>query len=43
MFEKIGIDVLKLRRVSIGRLKIGSVKKGEIRQIPPETAFRVFA
>lgn len=43
MFEKIGIDVLKLRRVSIGRLKVGSVKKGEIRQIPPETAFRVFA
>lgn len=43
MFEKIGIDVLKLRRVSIGRLKIGSVKKGEIRQIPPEMAFRVFS
>lgn len=43
MFEKIGIDVLKLRRVSIGKLKVGSVKKGEIRQIPPEMAFRVFS
>lgn len=42
MFEKIGIDVLKLRRVSIGKLKIGSIKKNEIRQIPAEQAFKVF-
>lgn len=42
MFEKLGIDVLRLRRVSIGRLKVGSVKKGEIRQIPPDMAFRAF-
>ncbi len=42
MFEKIGIDVLKLRRVSIGKLKIGSIKKNEIRQIPPEQALKVF-
>ncbi len=42
MFEKLGIDVLRLRRVSIGRLKVGSIKKGEIRQIPPEMALRAF-
>lgn len=42
MFEKIGIDVLRLRRVSIGRLKIGSVVKGEIRQLTPDKAFKVF-
>lgn len=43
MFEKIGIDVLKLRRVSIGKLKLGSLKKGEIRQIPPESALKALA
>lgn len=43
MFEKVGIDVLKLRRVSIGRLKVGSLKKGEIRQIPPDMAMKALA
>jgi 23S rRNA pseudouridine2605 synthase len=29
MFEKIGFDVLKLQRVAIGRLRIGTLKRGE--------------
>lgn len=43
MFEKLEIDVLKLRRVSIGKLKLGSLKKNEIRQITQEAAFKVFS
>lgn len=30
MFEKIGFDVMKLQRVAIGRLKLGSLRKGEL-------------
>lgn len=30
MFAKIGFDVMKLQRVAIGRLRIGSLKKGEL-------------
>lgn len=30
MFAKIGFDVLKLQRVAIGRLRIGSLKRGEL-------------
>ena len=30
MFEKIGFDVLKLQRIAIGKLKLGSVERGEI-------------
>lgn len=30
MFAKIGFDVQKLQRVAIGRLRIGSLKKGEL-------------
>ncbi len=29
MFEKIGFDVLKLQRISIGRYKLGKIKRGE--------------
>ncbi|MCM2281920.1 MAG: rRNA pseudouridine synthase [Bdellovibrionaceae bacterium] len=29
MFEKIGFDVLKLQRVAIGRLRIGTLERGE--------------
>ncbi len=29
MFEKIGFDVIKLQRVAIGRLRIGTLKRGE--------------
>lgn len=42
MFEKIEIDVLKLRRVSIGGLKIGALKKGQVLQMDPEKAMQVF-
>lgn len=42
MFEKVGIDVLRLRRISIGALKIGSLGKGEVRQLPPDMAMKVF-
>ena len=30
MFEKIGCDVLKLQRVAIGRLRLGSLKRGDL-------------
>lgn len=30
MFAKIGFDVMKLQRVAIGRLRIGSLRKGEL-------------
>lgn len=29
MFEKIGFDVMKLQRVAIGRLRLGTLKRGE--------------
>ena len=37
MFEKVGFDVLKLQRVSIGGLMLRSLKKGQIREIPKIT------
>lgn len=33
MFAKIGFDVMKLQRVAIGRLKLGSLDRGEIRDL----------
>lgn len=42
MFEKIGLDVLKLRRVSIGGLKIGALKSGQVLQMTTEKAMKVF-
>ncbi len=35
MFEKIGYDVKKLRRIGIGELKLGTLKKGEYRILHP--------
>jgi len=43
MFEKIGIDVKKLRRVAIGGLKLGSLPKGHFEFISQGEAFKVFA
>ena len=40
MFEKVGVDVLRLRRISIGNLKMGALKKGELRQIPRPSAIK---
>lgn len=42
MFEKIDFDVLKLQRVSIGSLTMGSLPRGEFRQISPTQAQKVF-
>jgi 23S rRNA pseudouridine2605 synthase len=38
MFEKLGYDVLKLQRVAIGELSIGSLKKGEFRVLSAQEA-----
>ncbi len=42
MFQKIGYDVLKLRRVSIGGLRLGSLRKGEFQWLTPKDAAKVF-
>lgn len=42
MFEKLEIDVLKLRRVAIGGLKLRSLKKGQVLQLTPSQAMKVF-
>ncbi len=42
MFQKIGFDVIKLRRVAIGGLKLGSLKAGESRELTPDDFLRVF-
>lgn len=42
MFAKIGFDVLKLQRVAIGRLRIGSLKKGEVVYLNDAAVERIF-
>ncbi len=42
MFAKIGFDVLKLQRIAIGQLKIGKMKKGELRKLLPEQIEKAF-
>jgi len=42
MFEKIGFDVLRLRRVAIGQLKLGSLKPGEIKSLSPKQTALLF-
>jgi 23S rRNA pseudouridine2605 synthase len=42
MFEKIGFDVLKLQRIAVGGLSMGSLKRGEFRVIPYVLAKKVF-
>ncbi|MCX7674811.1 MAG: rRNA pseudouridine synthase [Bdellovibrionaceae bacterium] len=42
MFFKLGYDVLRLKRVAIGRLKLGSLKPGEMKSISPRQAALVF-
>lgn len=42
MFLKIGFDVLKLQRVSIGRLKLGSLPRGEWTEISEEQLKKIF-
>ena len=42
MFEKIGYDVLKLQRIAIGSLSMGSLKRGEYKVLPYVLAKKVF-
>ena len=42
MFEKIGFDVLKLQRVAIGRLRLGSLDRGQMVYLNEVAAQRVF-
>ncbi len=43
MFEKIGYDVLKIQRVAIGALTLGSLERGDYREISRKQAEKVFA
>ena len=38
MFEKVGFDVLKLKRVAIGRLTLGSLDRGQFRVLTADQA-----
>jgi 23S rRNA pseudouridine2605 synthase len=42
MFEKVGLDVLKLQRVAIGRLRLGILERGEMVFMNETAAERVF-
>ncbi len=42
MFQKIGFDVKKLRRVAIGQLTLGSLQKGEFAFLDEGTLTRIF-
>jgi 23S rRNA pseudouridine2605 synthase len=42
MFEKINNDVLKLQRVAIGRLRIGSLKRGQLVYIHESALEKIF-
>ncbi len=42
MFEKIGLDVKKLRRVGIGSLKLGALATGEARELKASDLLKIF-
>ncbi len=42
MFEKVGLDVMKLQRVAVGRLRLGALKRGELVFLNDVAAQRVF-
>ncbi|OQW50299.1 MAG: hypothetical protein A4S09_00455 [Proteobacteria bacterium SG_bin7] len=42
MFENFYIDILKLKRISIGQLKLGNMNAGEILEITPAKALLAF-
>lgn len=42
MFAKINFDVIKLRRVAIGGLKLGSLQAGEHKELTPDDFLRIF-
>lgn len=43
MFEKIGCSVVKLKRVSIGELKLGALKAGDYRPLTTKDLEKIFA
>lgn len=43
MFEKIGFDVVKLKRVAIGNLKLGSLKSGVYRPLTTKDLEQIFS
>ena len=43
MFEKIGFDVVKLKRVAIGELKLANLKPGEFRPLEPKDLEKLFS
>jgi 23S rRNA pseudouridine2605 synthase len=42
MMAKIGCDVIKLQRTAIGMLKLGALKKGQIRPLEPHEIEKIF-
>lgn len=42
MFEKVGLDVLKLQRIGIGRLRLGNLEKGDIHFLSEQDRRKVF-
>jgi 23S rRNA pseudouridine2605 synthase len=42
MFEKIGFDVLKLQRVAVGRLRLGTLKRGEFVFLTEQGIAKIF-
>ena len=42
MFEKVGLRIQKLKRIQIGKLKLGSLKKGEYRFLTPKDRDKIF-
>jgi 23S rRNA pseudouridine2605 synthase len=42
MFEKLGVEVLRLIRVSIGSLKLGELPKGAVRELSEKEALLLF-
>lgn len=42
MFAKIGFDVMKLQRVAVGRLRLGSLRKGEWAFLNEESLKKIF-
>jgi 23S rRNA pseudouridine2605 synthase len=42
MFEKIGFDVLRLKRVAIGQLKLGDLRPGEMKSLGPKQTAQIF-
>lgn len=43
MFEKVGLDVEKLKRVSIGGLKLGALKSGDFRPLTQKDLEKIFS